>query len=223
MKKIILPLALFLLVLVIFLPRFFIKIRIDCKTQFGACPPAISDRLTPLNGKTMFSAEREINKNLKSNFLVSGFTIQFKLPNILRVDLIIKKPVFALKNKSSETFALVDKDGYVLNVSGETSLPRVITDGSLPKEGERVNDKDFFALQLTDGVYKMYQIGSSTIEGDTLLVDLTGPIRVLFPLVGADRELLLGSLRLIYSNIQSGENKALYSQIDLRYRNPVLR
>jgi hypothetical protein len=222
-KKIILPVFLSLLFLAILFPRFFIKVRVECKSQSGGCPSSVTDQLSRQNGKSIFLAEREIKKNLKSNFLVSAFTLQFKLPNILRVDLIIKKPVFALKSVSSEAFDLVDADGYVLETSGETSLPKVIKNENIPGVGEKVSDKDFLALQLTDGAYKMYQISSSTIEGDTLLVDLVGPIRVLFPLVGADRELLLGSLRLIYSNIQNREGGVLYSQIDLRYKNPVLR
>jgi hypothetical protein len=69
----------------------------------------------------------------------------------------------------------------------------------------------------------MYQVGLSEMQNGTLLVELPGQIRVILPLEDADSQLLLGSLRLIYSTIQSGENKNLYDEIDMRYKNPVLR
>jgi hypothetical protein len=55
-----------------------------------------------------------------------------------------------------------------------------------------------------------------------LLVELPGQIRVIFPLEG-DSDILLGGLRLIYSKIKEDGNLAGYSQIDMRYKNPVLR
>ncbi len=223
MKKILLPAIFLILLSAILLPRFFIKVRIDCRTQYGGCPEEIASQIIPLEGKSMFYAGRELNKKLKSSFIVSAFSVQFKLPNVLRVDLIIKKPVFALRNISAGTLVLVDKEGIVLALSEETTLPEVSVKIDLPEPGERVTDTHLLALRLTEGIYKMYQTRTSTIEGDTLLVELPGPIRVIFPLVGADREMLLGSLRLIYSGIQSGEGDVLYSQIDLRYKNPVLR
>lgn len=223
MKKIILPATFLILLLAIFLPRFFIKVKIDCRTQYGGCPGEVIDQIIPFEGKNMFYANRELKKKLKSNFIISAFSVQFKLPNILRVDLIIKKPIFALRSVTAGTLALVDKEGMILALSEETILPEVSVNGELPGPGERVADTHLLALELMQGVYKMYQTRTSTIEGDTLLVELPGSIRVIFPLVDADREMLLGSLRLIYSGIKSGEGGALYSQIDLRYKNPVLR
>jgi len=222
-KKIILPATFLILLLAIFLPRFFIKVKIDCRTQYGGCPGEVIDQIIPFEGKNMFYANRELKKKLKSNFIISAFSVQFKLPNILRVDLIIKKPIFALRSVTAGTLALVDKEGMILALSEETILPEVSVNGELPGPGERVADTHLLALELMQGVYKMYQTRTSTIEGDTLLVELPGSIRVIFPLVDADREMLLGSLRLIYSGIKSGEGGALYSQIDLRYKNPVLR
>jgi hypothetical protein len=68
----------------------------------------------------------------------------------------------------------------------------------------------------------MYQVGQSSIQDGSLLVELPGQIRVIFPLEG-DSEILLGSLRLIYSKVREDGNLAGYSQIDLRFTNPVLR
>ena len=223
MKKIILSAIPLILLLAFFLPGILVKVKIECRSQYGDCPREVVDRIGGLNGKNMSVARRELKKELKSNFLVSAFTVQFKLPNILRVDLIVKKPVYALKKAESDVLALVDREGTVLAVSNQAFTPVVITKGNLLEAGEKVNEKDLSALELMDGVYKMYQTSTGNIEGDTLLVELPGPIRVIFPLAGTDRNMLLGSLRLIYSNIRDDKGTILYSQIDLRYKNPVLR
>jgi cell division septal protein FtsQ len=220
-KKYILPFGLFLFVLCILLIKFGVKVQISCHSQYGDCPSEIKDQLSPLNGKNMFVAEKESKKKLESNLLVSEFSMQFKLPNILKIDVIVKKPLFALQN--TDGFALIDKDGIVLAQTKNSSLPSVIVKDVLPQVGGKIDANSLFALELIEGVYKMYQVKVGNIEENTLLVDLTGQIRVIFPLVGADRDILLGSLRLIYADIQNPEKGTTFSQIDLRYKNPVLR
>lgn len=223
MKKIILSIILVLVILIFVLPGFLIPIKIECQSQYGKCTSEVVKGMVPLEGKKMHYAKRHLKKELESNFLISEYTIQFKLPNILSVNLTVKKSVFALKNQNSGRFALVDNEGTVLAISDNTELPVVLLAEDLPDVGSKVNNKNLLALNLINGVNKMYQISTGTIETDTLLVDLPGGIRVIFPLVGADEDILLGSLRLVYSNIQNvGEGKS-YSQIDLRYENPVLR
>lgn len=223
MKRLILLITFLVLFLAIFLPRFLINVKIDCRSQFGKCPPEIGDKVALSSGKKMYLAKNELNESLKTDFLVSAYSIHFKLPNILRVDVVVKQPVFALKNKDSAKFAQIDIQGTAISESDRTNLPYVITESTLPKAGEKASDKDFFALKLMDGVYKMFQVRSGVVSNDALLVDIPGGVRVIFPLVDADREILLGSLKLIYSSIRNNENSTLYSEIDLRYKNPVLR
>ena len=66
----------------------------------------------------------------------------------------------------------------------------------------------------------MYQVGCGVISNDTLVVDMKDGFKVIFPLEG-DEQVLLGSLRLIYSKIQTS-NLNNYKQVDLRFANPVL-
>lgn len=223
MKKIILPVVLITFFFLIFAPGFFVKAKIGCRSQYGECPPQVTESFEGLNGKRIYTAKRQLKKNLESNFLVSAFTIQFKLPNILRVDLVVKKPIFALKDRGSGDIALVDMEGTVLAHSTSTNLPLVNVDEALPPVGGSVSSKNLVALKLIQGMFEMYQTTTGSIEGDTLLVDLPGAIRVIFPLAGFDIDKLLGSVRLIYTNIQDKQSQGLYSQIDLRYINPVLR
>lgn len=223
MKKIILPVAALAFIALIFAPGFLIKVQVACKSQYGECPPQVVEKIGPVNGKRMYWARRELKKTLESDFLVSAFTIQFKLPNILKVDTVIKKAVFALKDKGSGNIALVDKEGTVLAYAASTVLPMAMVAESLPPIGDLVSGRNLTALILMQGVFKMYQTATGYIEGDTLVVDLPGAIRVIFPLAGFDTDKLLGSVRLIYTNIRDNQQEKTYSEIDLRYRNPVLR
>ena len=222
MKKITLYLILFILLL-IFLPRFLINVKIECSSQLGDCPSDVVSQINYLNGKKMFFAKRKLKEILQNSYIVSEFSIQFKLPNILGIDLLIKKPIYAMKNKDANVYALIDSNGSVLATTDKTNLPSVIIEEGIPEIGNKITEKSLFALELVDGVGNMYQTRAGIVEKDTLLVDLPGPVRVLFPLVEAKKDVLLGSLRLIYSNIQGEDGKVLYSQIDMRYKNPVLR
>lgn len=223
MKNILAVTGIGLVLVVLVVSPFFIKVRVDCRSQYGDCPPEVLSELNSVNGKSLFSARNQIKKILKSDFLVSNFSYQFKLPDLIQVDLIVKKPVFALKSTLSSQIALVDKDGVILEVADNSTLPTAIVSLALPKVGQKVDSNTFFALALVGGIFQMYQIDTGEVQNDTLLVELPGQIRVILPLEDADSQLLLGSLRLIYSTIQSGENKNLYDEIDMRYKNPVLR
>jgi hypothetical protein len=212
-----------LIIIILVVSPFLIKVRVDCKSQYGDCPPELITKLNTVTGKRLFFAKNELKKILKSNFLISDFSLQFKLPDMIHADVILKKPMFALKNTSSNQIVLVDKDGMVLEITDNSALPSVETSSPLPKVGQTVDSDTFFALKLENGIFQMYQVNSGEMQNGTLLVELPGQIRVILPLEDADSDLLLGSLRLIYSTIQSGGNKNLYKEIDMRYKNPVLR
>jgi len=208
-------------IVLLFLIPLFIKVKIECKSQFGECPAEVNSKLQALNSKSLFSADRAIRKNLKENFLISDFSIQFKLPNIVFVNVIAKKPYFALKDSSSGKFELIDQKGIVLTTADYSGLPTVVNTEPVRKIGESVSAKDLFALKLISGVYEMYQVGYGMITNDALVVDIPPGVRVIFPLEG-DSEILLGSLRLIYARV-TASYLGVYSQIDMRYKNPVLR
>lgn len=221
MKKYIYSGIIFLIPVVFLISPFFIKIKISCRDQYGICGSELQSRLSSFNGKNLYSARGGITKILKSDYLVSDFSLQFKLPSVLEVNVVSKKPQFALLGEGGSV-GLVDFDGTVLETSSQTSLPEVVTTESVPQPGSKVNDNTLTSLKLLEGVYKMYQVRSGQLAGDSLVVDLPGQIRVIFPL-DEDVQILLGSLRLIYPKVTSGDLAGVYSQIDLRFKNPVLR
>ena len=222
MKKILIVAAIVLSFAALVFSQFFIKVRIDCKSQYGDCPEQISVKLNPFNGKSLFSAKRGIKKALSSDFLISDHSLQYKIPNILRVELLVKKAVVAFRDGKTGSFVLADKEGIVLSRAQDSALPVITLEEDLPGVGQNISQANLFALNLAVGTYQMYQIRESVVQDGSLLVELPGQIRVIFPLEG-DSEILLGSLRLIYSKLREDGNLAGYSQIDLRYGNPVLR
>jgi hypothetical protein len=214
-------LLIILLVVALIASPFFIKVGLECESQFGKCPDGINSDLQSLKTKNLFDARRKAESYLKNNFLVSDYSIQFKLPNIMRVNIIVKKPYFALKDVVSGKFELIDQKGVVLAISDSSGLPTVELSDTLKKVGEVVDKKYLFALNLISGVSEMYQVRYGTITNDALVVDIPHGLRVIFPLEG-DSEVLLGGLRLIDTKI-SADYLGTYSQIDMRYKNPVLR
>ena len=191
--------VIFVVLVLFFLSPFFIKVKTECRTQYGECP-------FELESGNLYQTKRKITKNLKNNYLVTDFSMQFKLPNILLVNVLVKKPIFAIQDVSNKIF-LIDKDGKILSTVDSTSLPMVVQESSIP---------NLFTLNLMQGISQMYQINIGRIENDSLVVELPTSIKVIFPLSG-DSQVLLGSLRLVYPKIGT------YREIDLRFKNPVLR
>lgn len=222
MKNTLILTATGLVLLILALSPFFIKVKIICKSQFGGCPSEIQSITGKSSNKSIFAAKREIKKNLSGNYLVSDYSFQFKLPDILLVNLIVKKPFAAIVDNTSKNAYLVGADGKILSVSGGTTLPAVFTDNINKKPGDNIEGGQLFALKIVSGVFEMYQVRSGILQNNTLLVELPAGTRVIFPLEG-DTDILLGSLRLIYSRIQSADYAGKYKEIDLRFKNPVLR
>lgn len=211
-----------LLVITLIALPFFIKVRLECKSQYGDCPPEVVSGLKAEDNKNVFVAKNKSAELLKKNYLVSKFSMQFKLPDIILINLIVKKPYYALKIQSTGTFELVGADGVILADEDSTALPAVMISEEPKPVGAKVSDENLFALKLISGIFQMYQIGYGTIVNDTLVVDMPTSVRVIFPLTGADADVLLGGLRLIYTKVTT-DYPGVYSQIDMRYKNPILR
>ena len=88
--------------------------------------------------------------------------------------------------------------------------------------GSSVSAQELFALELIQGIWQMYQVGLGELKDDGLVVELPGRITVIFPKEG-DKDILLGEVRLVYGKVENIDTLGKYSQIDLRFKNPVLR
>jgi hypothetical protein len=199
-----------------------IKVNTECRSQFGACSDEINSSLNKLNGKNLSQAKSQASKYLKTEIQVEDYSLQYKIPDSLIISLIINKPEFGIHDKSTGRIGLVDKEGKIISLSSSTSLPTVVVSSKDIVVGEVVDGREFFALELMRGIWQMYQVGQGAIQDESLVVELPGSIRVILPLDG-DSQVLLGELRIVYGKIVSPDLAGKYSQIDLRFKNPVLR
>lgn len=168
-------------------------------------------------GKSLAEAKTTLKSILAKDLLIKDFSLQYKLPETLQIYILIKKPKFALWNQEEKKAVLVDEAGTVLTEVEATNLPKVIVSGKLLARGEKVNQKELFALELIAGLNYFYQVNEGVLFEQRLEVILPGGIRVIFPLTG-DRQVLLASLKAVFS----GKIDKI-REIDLRFKNPVLK
>lgn len=206
--------SLFFLFLV--LPRL-IKVRkIECYNQYGLCSNEFLTKVNPVLNGSFDTAKKKITEEFKNTKLIEKYSFRFKLPATLRIDLILKKPKYALYSKNTNEIAVLDGEGEVLEKVENTNLPYVVTSDNLPNVGEMVESKKTFALEIIYGIYYLYQVKSGEIVSNSLEVKIPEAGKIIFPLEG-ERDILLGSMKLILS--RAGK----FKEIDLRYKNPVIR
>ena len=198
------------------LPRI-VKIRaVECYNQYGLCSNEFLIKVNPALGESIDTAKKKITEEFKNTKLIDNYSFRFKLPTTLRIDIILKKSKYALSNKNRNEIAVLDNKGTVLEKTDKTNLPYVVTDDSLPNIGETIDAKKRFSLELVYDIYYLYQVKSGEIVNDSLEVKIPEAGKIIFPL-GGERDILLGSMKLILS--RAGK----FKEIDLRYKNPVIR
>ncbi len=207
----------------IFLPERLIKINlVECKNQYGQCTDSIVDELKSAQGENLHLAKKRIEQTLSDQISVRDYSIQFKLPASLEINLIEKKPKFALVNNNGAWTALLDETGEVILLSDSTNLPYVLVEKSAPILGEKIENNLLFALEIMSDMYFSYQTQNGVLEGNSLVIELDRGLEVIFPLEG-DRQVLLGSLNLILGQVDGLEQDVANKTIDLRFKNPVLK
>ena len=195
--------------------------KIECESQYGKCDEVIANSLQ-LTGNYR-DTKKIIEQRLGKDILVNNYLIQYKIPNTIKIDINLKKPKYAIFNGSK--YFLIDKDGLVIEESSETNLPTLNKDNVNLVIGEKIGEKDKFALSIINGLAYLYSINSGNIINDELKVISSEGIIIRFPLEG-DKDVLLGSLRLIFSRLND-ETKGIRiedtKEIDLRFKNALLR
>lgn len=206
-----------------------IKIRtIACQSQFGPCNKNLQASIDSLGELNLVDIREELKSLFSDNVLVKEYSFQFSFPDKLQINIVENKAIYALKKADQANSLLIDRRGYVLGEQGTTNLPTVETLSDPPKIGEKVGDKTLFALEVIYDVYASYQIQKGEIVDEALVIEFPSGPKVIFPLEG-DRQVLLGSLSLILSRLNSDAEKTRIEEvqnvriIDLRFKNPVLK
>jgi len=212
--------VLVLIVLTIFVSRILKIGDITCSSQFGPCNVTIFAKLENLEGLPFHQAKVGISEILAHEVLVKDFSIQFYLPNRLSVNLIERKPQFAVVRSDTKALALVDAEGYIVSIEEASNLPQIVIPEGIGSVGEKVSQENFFALLILADLFSFYQVKVGVVENGALYIFLNDGTKVIFPLEG-DREILISSLALVLKRYEGVDVKP--REIDLRFKNPVLR
>lgn len=219
--KLILTLVIFIVILLLpfIIPSLINIKKIECETQYGPCPEEVKSKIKNQKSKSLSQTKKEINKTLGTEFLVQNYSMQYKFPNTLKVNLVLRKAQFALNN------FLVDRQGYIVSISDNPNLPIINWSDRGGKIGQKVQDDELFTLNLLNGLYVLYNVKNGEVKDDGLVIALPSGLNVIFPL-GSDKsrdiEYYLGAVRMIITKLEV-EYPNKYKELDLRFTNPVLR
>jgi len=199
-------------------------------SQYGPCGSHFQKNLNSSLSKDFQTAKKETQQFLKNETLVRSYSYQFKFPDELSLNIVLRKAESALTDFSNSYYALIDKDGYVVSYQESTFLPVVKTKLTPPNVGEKVQESLIFALDMIKTMFTLYEVREGEILGTTgLMIKLNDGNTVIFPLTG-DKDILVASLQVILSQLNSNSSdtkigKALGGNvnIDLRYKNPVIK
>lgn len=199
--------------------------KVECVNQFGRCSVELEQYLNEYDGENISKVKSGIINKLDSNLFVKEYSINFQLPSTLRVHVLERKALYAIKN--DERYFLVGPEGVVFREEDFSNLPVVEMRG-LYEVGQVITAEDMFVLDITKEVGEYYKVTKAMVDKDYLIVLLGSGEKVIFPNDG-DRQLLIGSLNLILLQLNSEnqdtriEQSRKVREIDLRYKNPVLR
>ena len=200
----------------------------SCSNQFGQCSNDVRENVSKYEGKSIREAKRSISRELSNSPRIEEYAVRYMIPNKLSVSCIEKTAEFALENEEYQTIALLDDEGFVMQLVEESVLPSVTTTDTLPDIGEKVSDRVRFAIELARQIRPLYENSKFTIKDQYLEVVGIDDYTVFFPLQG-DKDVLLGSFTLVLSRLKQNEEEfrieegKTISEIDLRFKNPVLR
>lgn len=203
------------------------QIKVDsitCNSQYGPCSEEIVNDLSGFIGLSLHEAKRKLDDVLQKQTLINDYSVQFKLPSVLHINVVEKKPQFSIYSFESGEYYLTDKDGYIIKIEKQNNLPFIKIQSFFGKPGEKIQDKYLFSLDITYRLFSSYQIKETEFSNDTLIAMMPEGIKVIFPTEG-DKEVLMGALSMIMSRLNDSvkESKIDISQIDLRFKNPVLK
>jgi len=211
-----------------FTPRL-IKVRtMQCSNQYGSCSEDLTDKLEGAIGMggSLYDKRSSVSQVLENELLVSDYSLQFKLPSTLQIKLVERKATFAIGSINGPK-GLVDVQGYVIAITDDTKLPLLQIDDLPPDVGEKVSQRSLFALNILINTYSNYGVVLARLDTDSLLIELSRGLEVIFPLEG-DKGVLMGSLALILAEIDKKNSSEEFdgtkiSTIDLRFKNPIVK
>lgn len=212
-------LVILLLITVLGAYLFFFKIKITtirCKSQFGPCSKSIEDLTQKSLHLTVLSARKSLENVLSGEDKINKFKLHYLFPNTYTIDVVENKGEVAVSGNTTGPFKLFSREGVYIDEVADTSLPKVLVKAS------RVNDKDIkSAIIITYNLSKIYSVSLAELTSEGLAANVSG-LTITFPL-DRDIDVILGSLQLILSRLNTLSENHKISSVDLRYENPVIK
>ncbi len=215
-----------IVILITLVSKYFVINHIECFTQFDKCDDALSAQISqglPIKYTKINPYVKEVFDN---NSEVYKYSMQLKLPSTVRLDLVIRKPVFALRSESVNSVSLIDQYGKVVSIEEFTNLPSMYIEGRLPNVGEEVSRTILSQVRVSQGLYKTTQIEKISIKGSDMYISATNTPQMILP-TSEDNELLVGSVGLVLSRLkhileETKIDMSNVSRIDFRYKDPII-
>jgi hypothetical protein len=208
-------------------PRLITIQEIRCTNQFGKCSEIIQEEVNAHVGESLLKVEDGLGKLFTNDPNVKGYSLQYQFPNHMEVYLVEKTAKYAYVERGESFYFLIDDAGNVLNKVERTNLPVVEGETGLAV-GSKVDSDLLIALKMYYALERYNNPKKAIVDGDVMRVEFPEGYDVLFP-IRADIDILLGSYNLIMLQLNSEgedtriENSGKLKEIDLRFKNPVLR
>lgn len=190
--------------------NFFNVQKVDCHTQFGPCPPYLSEVTQKLIGYPLYRPlpTIQIQQKLAQFSEVRSVNLKRRLPNTLIVNVTLRSPIGAVNS------SLVDDQGVLYSSADNSPLPLLQIPGSLP-------DNYLSAVKLLGqvGRFSEHRIVGTLIAPTVLSVFLDKDLQVLLDTQNSPKN-WSSSLQLILARSKIGSK--IPRKIDLRFSNPVV-
>lgn len=224
--KLLLLLIVFVIpLLILYLPNLIVIDEIKCFNQYDKCSPQVNDRINMVNTNKYGMAKRYVEKVLQQDMLVKDYSLHFQFPSTIVINIIERKPKFALSSTDVSGSVTIDEDGYALSIVDTTSLPTLNASGVLPNPGDKVDEETLFGLRIIYNISSIYKINNAELKKDQLNIKLDDGKTIVFPLTG-DMQYLIGAMNMVLlrlNNVSTDTKIVNVNYIDLRYKNPVLK
>ncbi|OGD09694.1 hypothetical protein A2397_00805 [Candidatus Amesbacteria bacterium RIFOXYB1_FULL_44_23] len=202
------------------LSNYFRVRNVECYTQYGLCQEDLYHAVSPLLNRPIFNrgSSAGILNGLRQNLEIKSAVANYKFPQTVAFEIVLRKPMGQLGSQSSEVYTVSDEEGLVIRLSPRSNLPLLFSDQTY-KPGDRLSDLQLQALKIislvnqidakiTEGVMTDHQLTIKS-PGPVILLDLDKIPAQWYPTL---------QVLLARSKILSNPPKT----IDMRFSNPTI-
>lgn len=199
--------------------------NIVCVSQFGECHKELVDSFVLATGRDYKIVKKYLEDILNNDSRVDSYLIQYRIPSTVKVEINSKKPKYSIYSRTNQKTYQIGEDGTLLSETSSSDLLKISVDGLETNLGEKISNEYLNASLIMEYLNFLFSIKEGEVQKNILKVQSNDGVSILIPLDN-DINLMIGSLRLIFSRLNDGSEGIRMSdirEIDLRFKNPILR